>query len=44
VKAVKFEDQPTVKFRVDKKTKFAYVSDAIRVLQQIGRASCRERG
>ena len=28
------KDQPTVKFRVDKKTKFAYVSDAIRVLQQ----------
>jgi biopolymer transport protein ExbD len=25
-----------VKFRVDKKTKFAYVSDAIRVLQQTG--------
>jgi biopolymer transport protein ExbD len=36
VRAVKFEDQPTVKFRVDKKTKFAYVSDAIRVLQQTG--------
>lgn len=35
-RAVKFEDQPTVKFRVDKKTKFAYVSDAIRVLQQTG--------
>ena len=30
------KDQPTVKFRVDKKTKFAYVSDAIRVLQQTG--------